>query len=161
MKIFGKTIAEYLAFQKYPLLFVVIVGLGRLCLSLAGTPNSVARWLSITVASLLVLVYYSVRIHTSGFGSYLQLLPIHFIQSLVAQLIVVAGISIAIFTHKDNVFSAPEFSGGGDGKTWIHAGAHLIIGFTIGPLFGWLLGCALLWVVKRIVPSQSASRAAA
>src|SRR5438128_10908263 len=122
MTIFGKTLSQYLNFQKYILLLILAVGLGRLILSLAGLPNSATKWLSISVVALIGLVYYAIRVHTTGFGSYKQLLPLIFIQSVVSQAIVIAGIVIAISTHKDNVFSAPEFSGGTDGKTWLHAG---------------------------------------
>jgi hypothetical protein len=156
MTIFGKTLSQYLNFQKYILLLILVVGLGRLILSLAGLPNSATKWLSISVVALIGLVYYAIRVHTTGFGSYKQLLPLIFIQSVVSQAIVIAGIVIAIYTHKDNVFSAPEFSGGTDGKTWLHAGAHLVLGVIIGPLVAWLIGCALLWVVKKITPQGMA-----
>jgi hypothetical protein len=156
MTIFGKTLSQYLNFQKYILLLILVVGLGRLILSLAGLPNSATKWLSISVVALIGLVYYAIRVHTTGFGSYKQLLPLIFIQSVVSQAIVIVGIVIAIYTHKDNVFSAPEFSGGTDGKTWLHAGAHLVVGVIIGPLVGWLIGCALLWVVKKVAPQGMA-----
>ena len=161
MTIFGKTVSEYLAFQKYILLFILAVGFGRLFLSLGGVPDSTTKWLSITVVSLIGLVYYSIRVHTSGFGSYKQLLPLLFIQSVVAQGIVVVGIIIAIFTQKDNVFSAPEYSGGSDGKTWLHVAAHLIVGLIIGPLVGWLIGSFVLFIMKKIAPQNDAKRAGA
>jgi hypothetical protein len=161
MTIFGKTLSQYLAFQKYILLLILAVGLGRLILSLAGLSNSATRWLSISVVALIGLVYYAIRVHTTGFGSYKQLLPLIFIQSVVAQAIVIAGIVIAIYMHKDNVFSAPEFSGGTDGKTWLHAGAHLIVGIIIGPLVGWLIGCVLLFIVKKVTPRGIAKRTSA
>src|ERR1051326_2906981 len=128
MTIFGKTLSQYLDFQKYMLLLILAVGLARLILSLAGLPNSATKWLSISVVALIGLVYYAIRVHTTGFGSYKQLLPLIFIQSLVAQAIIITGIIIAIYTQKDNVFSAPEFSGGRDGKNWIHVGGHVIVG---------------------------------
>ena len=156
MTVFGKTLSQYLNFQRYILLLILAVGLGRLILSLAGVPNSATKWLSISVVTLLGLIYYAVRVHTTGFGSYKQLLPLSFIQSVVSQAIVIAGIAIAIFTHKDNVFSAPEYSGGTDGKTWLHAAAHLIVGLVIGPLAGWLIGSGLLFVVKKVSPQGRA-----
>src|SRR4051812_4543147 len=107
MTIFGKTLSQYLKFQRAILLLILAVGLGRLILSLAGVSNSATRWLSISVVALLGLIYYAIRVHTTGFGSYKQLLPLVFVQSVISQGIVVAGIVIAIFTHKDNVFSAP------------------------------------------------------
>jgi len=161
MTIFGKTLSQYLGFQRNVLLLILAVGLGRLILSLAGVPNSATKWLSISVVTLLGLIYYAVRVHTTGFGSYKQLLPLIFIQSIVSQAIVIAGIVISIFTHKDNVFSAPEYSGGGDGKTWLHAGAHLIVGLIAGPLLGWLIASGLLFVVKRVSPQDQAKSAGA
>ena len=156
MTIFGKTLSQYLKFQRAVLLLILAVGLGRLILSLAGVSNSATRWLSISVVALLGLIYYAIRVHTTGFGSYKQLLPLVFIQSVVSQAIVIVGIAIAIFTHKDNVFSAPEYSGGTDGKTWLHAAAHLIVGLIIGPLVGWLIGSGLLFVVKKVSPQGRA-----
>jgi len=57
---------------------------------------------------LLGLIYYSVRVHTSGFGSYKQLLPVLALTVIVANLIVVLGILLAMGTGKDNIFSAPD-----------------------------------------------------
>jgi hypothetical protein len=156
MTVFGKTLSQYFSFQKYILLLIHAVGLGRLILSLAGFPNSATKWFSISVVCLIALIYYSIRVHTIRFGSYKQLLPLIFIQSVVAQPIVIVGIVIAIYTHKDSVFSAPKFSGGTDGKTWLHAAAHLIVGLIIGPLAGWLIGCVLLFVVKKVTPQGMA-----
>jgi hypothetical protein len=156
MTIFDKTLSQYLNFQRAILLLIMAVGLGRLILSLAGVSNSATKWLSISVVTLLGLIYYAIRVHTTGFGSYKQLLPLIFIQSVVSQGIVMTGIVIAIFMHKDNVFSAPEYSGGTDGKTWLHVAAHLIAGLVIGPLVGWLIGSGLLFVVKKVAPQAKA-----
>jgi hypothetical protein len=107
------------------------------------------------------MVYYAIRVHTTGFGSYKQLIPLMFIQSVLAQGIVILGIIIAIFTGKDNVFSTPEYSGGTDGKNWIHVLAHLVVGLIIGPLVGWLIGSLILLVVKKVTPQGGARRAGA
>ena len=72
MTIFGKRVSEYLAFAKIFLLLIAIVGIARLALSLAGVENATVKWLSISVLALLGLVYYAIRVHTSGFGSYKQ-----------------------------------------------------------------------------------------
>jgi hypothetical protein len=144
MTIFGKSLSEYIAFAKVFLLLIAIVGVARLGLSLAGVDNAKVKWLSISVVTLVGLVYYSIRVHTSGFGSYKQLLVLIVIQSVLAQAIIVAGIVIAIFTGRDNIFSA-------DGKTWAHAGAHLIFGVIVGSLIAWLIGCVIMFVTKKAV----------
>ena len=112
MKIFGKSLSEYVRFERGFLILILVVGLARLILSLLGMPNSAVKFISITVALLLGMLYYSVTVHTSGFGSYKQLLPVLALPAILGSSIVVAGIVISILTHKDNIFSAPELSSG-------------------------------------------------
>ena len=150
MTIFGKRLSEYASFAKLFLGLIFIVGVARLGLSLGGVGNATTKWLSITVVSLLGVVYYAIRVHTSGFGSYKQLLPIYWLQSLVAQVIVIVGIVLAISNGKDNVFSAPEYSGGGDGKNWGHVAAHAVLGLIVGPLVAWLIGSLIMFVTKKV-----------
>jgi hypothetical protein len=157
MTIFGKPLSDYISFSKLILWLIAIVGIARLALSLAGVENGTVKWLSISMVLLLGLVYFSIRVHTTGFGSYKQLLVVIFLQSVVAQLIIIAGIVIAIFTGKDNIFSAPEYSGGGDGKTWLHVGAHLLLGTTVGPLIAWLVGSLIMFVTKKVTRKEEAA----
>jgi len=159
MIIFNKPLSEYLAFQKVILLLIIVVGMARLALSLGGVANPTVKWLSITIVSIIGVVYYAIRVHTSGFGSYKQLLVLIVIQSIVAQTIIIAGIVIAIVTHKDNIFSAPEYSPTGDGKTWLHAGMHLVIGIVIGSLLWWGMGSVIMWVTKKMTSSPAAQNA--
>ena len=156
MIIFGKRLSEYFAFCKPFLGLILVVGIARLALSLGGVPNSTAKWISITAVIWIGVLYYSIRVHTSGFGSYKQLLPICVLQSLAAQAIIIPGIILAIFTGKDNIYSAPEFAFGGDGKTWLHVGAHLVVGTTIAPLIGWIVGCLIMFATKKLVTGKDA-----
>src|SRR5437667_6478281 len=156
MTIFGKPLSEYLRFAKVFLLSIAVVGVARLGLSLAGIENAKVKWLSISIVALVGLVYYSIRVHTSGFGSYKQLLVLIVIQTVLAQAIIIAGIVIAIVTRRDNIFSAPEYSGGGDGKTWLHAGAHLLFGVIVGSLLAWLIGSVIMFVTKKAVRRDTA-----
>ena len=108
-----------------------------------------AKWLSISVVMAIGSLYYAIKVHTSGFGSYKQLLPLLFIQDLLAQLIVIAGILIAMYTGRDNIFSAPEYSGGGDGKNWLHVLAHLVLGAVIAPVLFWGVCSLIMWMTKK------------
>ena len=67
--------------------------------------------------------------------------------------------SLAIFTGKDNIYSEPEFSFGSDGKTWLHVGAHLVLGTTIAPLISWLVGCLIMFATKKLVTRGRDARA--
>ena len=150
MTIFGKRLSEYVSFCKTFLILILVVGIVRLALSLGGAPNTIAKWLSITAVIWIGVLYYSIRVHTSGFGSYKQLLPICVLQSWAAQAIIVPGIILAIVTDKDNIYSIPESFFGRDGKTWIHVFAHLVVGTTVAPLLGWLVGCVIMFAAKKL-----------
>jgi hypothetical protein len=156
--IFGKRCSDYVRFQRVFLGLVLVVGLARLGLSLAGLPNSTTKWLSLTVLTLIGILYYGVRVHTSGFGSYKQLLPLIFNQNALAQVIVIVGIVIGILTGHDNVFTAPEYSGGRDGKNWVHVAAHGVV-ILVLPLVGWLVGSLVTWVTKRVAPRPAPAAA--
>lgn len=161
MKIFGKSIPDYLNFEKGFLILLLIVGLARLGLSLLDVPNSTTKFLSLTVVLLLGMVYYSIRVHTSGFGSYKQLLPVLELASVVGGCIIIAGITIAILTGKDNIFSAPEYSPGkAEGKTWGHAAAHFVVMF-VAPLVLWLVGSLIMFVTKKVTGGRAPRNSAA
>jgi hypothetical protein len=158
--IFGKRLSDYVAFCKIFLILIAVIGVARLALSLGGVPNSTAKWLSMTVAVWIGIIYYSVRVHTSGFGSYKQLLPIVALLNITAQVIAIIGIAIAIFTGIDNIFSAPEYAFGGDGKSWWHLGAHVFIGTTIGTLFPWVFACIFLALTRKVAGPDTKLRRA-
>jgi hypothetical protein len=155
MTIFGRRLSEYVAFSRLFLILILVVGIARLALSLGGVPNSTAKWLSMTVVAWVGVVYYAVRVHTSGFGSYKQLLPVIALLNFVAQAIAIVGIVIAILTGTGNIFSAPEYAFGSDGKTWLHVGAHLVVGTTLGSLVPWLIGSVILFATRKLARSDS------
>jgi hypothetical protein len=152
---FGKSVAQYLGFQKVVLALIVVVWLVRLGLSLSGTQNATAKWISVTVVLLLGVVYYGVAVHTRGFGSYKQLYPLMLFQSLLGEGLVALAIVLAIFTGQDNIYTAPEYSGGGEGKTWLHVVAHLVVAAVILPLVSWLIGSLVLLVTKKVSPRSA------
>src|SRR5262245_48632319 len=161
MTIFGKPLSDYVSFSKLFLGLIFVVGVTRLALSLGGVPNSAAKWLSMTAIAWIGVVYYAIRVHTSGFGSYRHLLPIYALQSWTTQLVVVPSIMLAIFTGKDNIFSVPEFFFQGDGKTWIHVAGHLTLGTIVAPLIAWLVGCVIMFVTKRVAAGDRDAKLAA
>jgi hypothetical protein len=158
MTIFGKRLSEYIEFARLFLILILIVGIVRLALSLTGTPNTTARWISITAAIWIGTVYYAIRAHTSGFGSYKHLLPIYVLQSVTAQIVIVPAILLAMYTGTDNIYSVPEYAFGQDGKTWLHAGAHLVVGTTVAPLISWLVGCVIMFVTKKVTTKDRDSK---
>jgi len=132
MNIFGKPLSDYVRFSRLFIVLIAAAGIIRLALTLSGTPNSTAKWFSMTALMWIAVLYYSVRVHTAGFGAYKHLLPVLVLPNLGAQAIAITGITIAILTGNANIFSAPEYAFGGDGKTWLHVAAHVFFGTTVG-----------------------------
>jgi hypothetical protein len=159
---FGKPFAAYVRFAGVSLAIVGGVALLRLVLSLAGVSNDAARWVSATVALLACALVWSIRVHTTGFGSYKQILPVVWLQAVTANVVVIAAIALAIFTGQDNIFTAPEFAGGSDGKNWFpHVFGHVVFGGVIGPLILWGLGSLAMLVTKKVSKGPGTQRAAA
>jgi len=146
---FGKPVSEYLSFQKVVLAVLAAVGLARLGLSLAGVPNATVAWLSMNVVGWAGVLYYGVAVHTRGFGSYRQLLPLALFQITLQQLIAVLGILLAI-AGRPNVYAAPEYSFGAQSQ-WLHALSHLTIGIVVATLLMWGVASLVLLVTRKIV----------
>jgi hypothetical protein len=155
MRIFGRPYGDYLRFQWAPITAALAVGGLRLGASLAGVPNTTTRWLSVTAVGLVALVYYGIAVHLRGFGSYRQLLVLIFNQSAAANVVIVLGLAISIATGTDNIFSAPEYSPGGHGRTWGHVAGHLIA-VVVASLVLWVPGSLILWITRKVAPGPAA-----
>lgn len=148
MTIFGKPLSEYVAFCGAFLFLIPLTGLVRLGLSLSGTPNSTARWISMTALIWIAVLYLSVRIHTTGFGSYRHLLVICVLLNLTTQSVSILAILIAIVTGTQNIFSVPEYSFGTN--PMVHLAMHLFVGTIAGSLVPWLIGSVVLAVTRKL-----------
>jgi hypothetical protein len=73
-------------------------------------------------------------------------------QSLLGEGLVALAIVLAILTGTDNIYTAPEYSGGGDGKNWFHVLAHLVIAAVVLPLVSWGLSSLVMLVTKKVAP---------
>jgi hypothetical protein len=155
MTIFGRRLSDYVDFCKVFLVLIPVIGIVRLALSLSGEPNSTVKWISVSVAIWIAVLYYAVRVHTKRFGSYKQLLVVCALLNLVGQVVIVSGIILAIATGTNNIYSAPEYAFGGDGKTWLHVVLHLFVGTTAGSLVPWAFGSLVLFVTKKLAGSES------
>ena len=151
---FGKKLNEYFQFERWILILIAVVFAARLVISLAGVPMTTTRWVSINVVLIIGMVFCAVAVHTKGFGSYKQLFGLLWIQTYFAHLLIALGILLGIVTGLDNAYTAPEVSGGTDGKTLFHAALHLIVG-AILPVFPWLIGSVILFLTKKIKPAAN------
>jgi hypothetical protein len=147
---FGKSFSEYFAFQRVLMIVIVVVGLARLGLSLAGVSDSIVKWFSLTALAVVAIFYCGIQVPRTGFGGYKHLLPLFLMQSSVANLIIAAGIAISVATGSENIFSRPEYSGPMASSQLLHAGAHILDGLIVGPLMGWLIGSIIMFVTKKL-----------
>jgi hypothetical protein len=145
---FGKRLSQYLGFQKVFLGLLAAVGLARLGLSLAGGPNATVAWLSMNAVAWAGTLYYGVAVQTRGFGSYRQILPLAFFQTVLQQSIAVVGILLAI-AGLPNVYAAPEYSFGA-GNQWLHALSHLTIGIVVPSLLMWGVASLVLLITRKL-----------
>ena len=109
-------------------------------------------FLSMTAVGWAAVIYYGVAVHTKGFGSYKQLLPLMIFQVVLVQAIAVAGILLAIAGFP-NIYAAPEYSGppfARSANQWSHALAHLTIGMVAPVLLWWGVGSLVLLITKRV-----------
>lgn len=151
---FGKRITEYVSFIRPILAAIVVVGLSRLLLSIAGL-DRLAELLSTTALVLVGVVYAGVRATTSGFGTYRHLFPLMLVQGVAANLfsclgVLVAGAGLA------NIYAAPEHSN--LPNHWPHALGHVAGGLTIVPLSTWLLASAVMLVARVLHPGAGRGR---
>jgi hypothetical protein len=153
MKIMGKSLSEYFAFQRVILILIFIVGFARLGLSLAGFPTSTVKWISLTALALVGIVYCAIEVPRTGFGSYKHLIPLFLMQAGLANLIIAGGIALSAVTGTPNIYSAPEYSG--VANPWLHALGHLIDGFVVGPLLGWIIGAPLMFIARKVMPVRA------
>jgi len=148
--VFGKKLSEYVRFVNWILVLVAVVFVIRLILPMAGVQIAQARWVSINLVLLVGLIYCSVAVHTSGFGSYKQLFGLVLIQNLFAHWLIALGILLGIVTGRPNIYTAPEFFGGNNGANWFHVLAHAIAAPLVS-VIAWLFGSVILFVTKRLV----------
>jgi hypothetical protein len=147
MTIFGKTLSQYVDFQKPVLVVIAVVGLLRLTFSLLGAPNYVTSGLSMTVFGLAALIYYGIAVDRRGFGGYKQLLPLVFVQNVVAHTIAIVGIVISAVTGRANVFTAPEY--GGTQGPGGHILGHVIAGMLVFSLIGWGVASLVMLIARK------------
>ena len=156
MTIFGKPFLQYVSYVRWFSLLILAVGISRLVLSLIGMPNTTTRLFSMSVLMAGGTIYYGFRVHSSGFGSYLQLIPVIAIPNVIIHVVSITGIVIGILTGEANVFTAPEYAFGGDGRTWTHVGMHLVVGMIAGALVNWLIACVFLFLSRTFLKRSNA-----
>jgi hypothetical protein len=163
---FGKKVKEYVRFERWILILIVMVFALRLGLSLAGVSHAeypvmtrtgiptipkATEWVSINLVLLVGILYCAIAVQTRGFGTYKHLFPLLLFQTSLAHCLIGMGIILGIVTGHNNVFTALEHCGvcGEDGLKWSHAFGHIVLGPPLA-LISWLPASAILFVTRKV-----------
>ena len=92
-----------------------------------------------------VFVNYCLSCHSASYMRYNRLLDLGLSEQQIEDNLIFANAKIG-----DTMQVAMR---GEDGKTWFHAGAHIVLaGAIVLPLFGWLVSSIVLFVTKKLAP---------
>lgn len=121
----------------------------RLVLAAAGAPRGLVMVASVTIAHAFCILMVVVLIYVRRFGGYANVVVVSFLFTSWSNLLVSAAIAFAALTGKENIYSAPEFSG--HTLTPLkHIIGHLTFGVGFGTIIGAAMGCLLLWMLRRL-----------
>lgn len=150
----GKKVEEYVRFERWILILIVVVFALRLGLSLAGVSNDETEWVSINLVLLVGLLYCAIAVQTTRFGTYRHLFPLLLFQNGIANWLIGMGIILGIVTGHNNIFTAPEHcrACGADGLKWTHAFMHIVVAPPLVSLISWLPASAILFVTRKVRP---------
>lgn len=151
MKIGSHGLREHFRFLMPLFGLIAAVWLLRLVLDKAGTPPSIVRMVSVTVAGSASILLAVLLIHFKAFGSYGSVVLAAFLLELWSQLLICSAIAFSALTNTVNIYSAPEYSP--RSGPLAHIFGHITFGLGLGTLFGAGMGCLLLWLLRRIVPT--------
>jgi hypothetical protein len=132
--------------------FIAAVWVLRLLLGFEGVPKWVLHWVSITVSTAVAIFLAVLLIYARRFGSYANVVISVFLLVMWKELLISAAIAFATLTGTHNIYSAPEFSP--LGTPLHHILGHLTFGIGFVALFGSVVGCALFFLVSRIMPHE-------
>lgn len=156
MIVHGRTFRDHLR-MLWPLFgFIAAVWGLRLVLGCAGVPRSVLHWVSVTLATTVAIFLAVLLIHARRFGSYANVVLSVFLLAVWEQLLLSGAVTFAALTGTHNIYSAPEYSP--LGKPLHHILGHLTFGIGFLTLFGSAVGCALYFLVSRIMPAPPAPK---
>ncbi len=155
MKICGHGLRDHLRLLAPSFGLITAVFVLRLVLDAVGAPSGLVRACSVTVAGAVAILVAVLMIHNRRFGDYSNVAVAVLLLVGWQQLLISGAIAFFAFTGIQNIYSAPEYSGG-LADPWRHIAGHLTFGLGFGELVGAAMGCLLLWMLRRLMPVEQA-----
>lgn len=158
MKVSGKTLKEHI--QLLTPLFGIIAAVWalRFFLGQVGAPYWLIQPFSVTLIVPVCIILMTLLIYTKRFGGYQNVIVGAFLLVTWSQMLIVAAILLSVIAGIDNIFSAPEFSPENDPGHRHHILGHLTFGIASLTIFSSLMGCVLLYMLRRTHPKSRAGR---
>jgi hypothetical protein len=153
MRIGGQRLRDHVRLLTPLLVLIASVWALRLVLFAAGAPRMLLHIVSVTVAGAFCTMLVAIMIHTRRFGSYTNVVAACFLLSCWQQLLITSAILFTCLTGVQNVYSVSEFSFAE--STWAHLAGHLTFGIGSGTILGAVMGCVVLWMLRRADRVQS------
>ncbi len=119
-----------------------------------GAPSWLAFPLSVSLAVPVCIVLATLLIHSQRFGGYTSVVLSSVLLVVWGQALVVAAIVFAVLTGIDNIYTIPEYSVPDDPNHTRHIVGHLTFGIGLESLVGSLMGCLILFMLRRTSPRK-------
>ena len=155
MNIGGYGVRDYFRLLSPSFSLIAAVWLLRWVLDELGAPHALVRGMSVSGATALAMLIAVGLIHFRCVGGYASVLLSSFLLAVWEQGLIVVAIVFSVLIGRVNVFTEPEFSIGNDPGHYRHILGHLTFGIASGMLFGAATGCVLLFLLRKLVPSQA------
>ncbi|MEJ2078003.1 MAG: hypothetical protein P8020_07505 [Acidobacteriota bacterium] len=152
MKVSGHGFLEHV--QLLTPLFGVIgaVWALRFILGEVGAPMWLIEVFSVGVFVPICVILAALLIHLKRFGGYASVVLSSFLLVLWGQVLIVFAISLSVAAGVENIYTAPQFSIPGDIGHVRHIVGHLTFGVGLETLIGSLMGCLILFMLRRAKP---------
>jgi hypothetical protein len=150
MKIGQRGLGEHLKLLAPLFGLIAAVWALRWILDVASAPPALVRALSVSVSGAVAVLVAVALIHFKRFGGYTSVVVSAFLLILWEQLLIVGAIVVTMVSGKENIYTIPEFD---PGATHLyHITGHITYGLGFEGIIASAMGCALLWVLRRLVP---------
>lgn len=124
----------------------------RFILGAVGAPLWTIEIFSVGVFVPICVILAALLIHLKRFGGYASVVFSSFLLVLWGQVLIVGAILLTVLFSVENIYTAPEFSIPGDAGHVRHIFGHLTLGVGLETLIGSLMGCLILFMLRRAKP---------
>ncbi len=152
MKINGYTLRDHVRLLAPSFGLIAAVWALRLVLGAIGASGRVLSICSVNTAGAVGLLLAVLLLHGRQFGGYTNVVAAAFLLQCCQQGLISTAIAFATLTGTQNIFAATEFSA--RLSPLQHMLGHLTFGIGLGTLYGTAMGCLLLWMLRKFVPSR-------